>query len=142
VSDINFSPWVSNHLARCRSVARENLIYYETIFESIKEGPDKDMIGRALAQKQDFISAVDVVLNAYEVDESQTQVTWAANDHSYSEIINCEDLRLLKQEELFKDTLSQCLNHMDNEGLRELLSHHLEASELAVSAIKSTSLKL
>lgn len=100
------------------------------------------MIGRAMAQKQDFISAVDVVLNSYEIEDSQKQVSVAANDHSHSDINTSEDLSHLEQEELFKDALSQCLKDTEDEALHELLSHHLEASELAVNAIKSTSLKL
>ncbi len=142
MSDKNSNRQVINSLARCRSVARENLNFYEAIFESIKDGSDRDMIGRAMAQKQDFISAVDVVLNSYEIEKSRKQASVAANDHSHSEIKTSEDIRQLEQEVLFKDALSHCLNQTDDEALRELLSHHLEASELAVSAIKSTSLKL
>jgi hypothetical protein len=134
------SPRHLSHLALCRLIARENLDYYEGVFESLSNGPDRDMIGRAMAQKQDFISAADVLLNAHESEAAQAQTSQAANDHRRT---SAEDgLRHLEHEEHFKDALSECLDKTDDEALRELLSHHLDASELAVNAIKTTSLKL
>ena len=130
-------------LALCRSIAQDNLNYYEGIFDAINGGADRDLIGRAMAQKQDFISAVDVILKKHKNTEAQIHIGVVANDRK--DIIDerhLADIRQLEHEELFEEALAKCLAETDDEALSELLSHHLTAAHLAVSAIKSSSLKL
>ena len=100
------------------------------------------MVGRAMAQKQDFISAVEVILKNYRPKPGIIPEFFAANDSAVPCSSAGESLRQLEHEALFRDALALCLDKSDDNMLSELLSHHLEAADIAVSAIKSTSLNL
>lgn len=94
-----------------------------------------------MAQKQAFLSAIDAVMANHGIDLGKTAKPDAAND--------CEDAgeyteigEHLKQEERFRSALLKCRDVADDDILAGVLSDHLEAAEIAVAALKSTSLKL
>jgi len=136
------TPETLKKLALCQTIARDNLSYYGSIFDTIREGADRDMVGRAMAQKQDFISAVEVILNKCRAGSGKDLELLAANDSGAPSVDAAEELRQLEHEAMFRDALASCLEKSQDDALSELLSHHIEAAEIAVSAIKSTSLNL
>lgn len=131
-----------NALEDCRSTALNNISFYESFYDELDDGPDKDVMGRVMAQKQSFVGAVDAVLSNHEINSDETQQNKPAND--CDSIIECgsELGQHLKQEVKFQAALEKCISLTNDEVLEDLLNHHLEAAEIAITAIKSTSLKI
>ena len=128
-------------LKMCRLVALDNLSFYEGAYYATDPGPDKDAIGRAMAQKQAFLSAIDAIMMNHGVDLKNHTRSSAANDYN-DDSIWTEVGEHLKQEEKFQDALLNCLDNSDDEILTAVIEDHLEAADIAVTALKATSLKL
>ena len=135
------SPLGLNKFEKSRDVAIENLTFYACLFDSLEEGLERDSIGQAMAQKQAFIGAVEAILTNHEVSFSEAPPAKAAND--CSKVLGDIDLGdHLAQETKFHAAVKGCRAEVDDELTLELLNHHMKAADLAVSAIKATSLKI
>ena len=130
-----------NRLRESRRVALDNLKFYECLYDDMEDSPDRTSIGQAMAQKQSYIGAVDAILKNHDISVLDTPLNPPAND--------CADLLgevemgdHLAQEERFCNVLLSCMDTSEDELTTQLLSDHLKAAELAVQAIKETSLKI
>lgn len=131
-----------NCLKVCRGVAIDNLRFYEKIYDGLGEGTtERDSIGRAMAQKQSFIGAVDAILSNHDIEMSIVPVTTPA-DGNADILGGVEPGEHLEQEERFCSALQSCIDKADDDLTIELLNHHFEAAKIAVTALKSTSLKI
>ena len=93
-------------LKNSRSLAVENLAFYNCLYDDLKEGPSRDAIGSAMAQKQSFIGAIDAILKNHDIDPIEPEKYQAAND--CQDTLNIEVGHHLKQEEAFQKALSDC----------------------------------
>ena len=141
MTEAPLGPKALKSLRASRGVALDNLRFYECLYDDLEEGVERDKIGRAMAQKQSFIGAVDAILNNHDVSAPQSPAITPVN--------NCGDIlkdietgEHLRHEERFFSALQGCVTDIDDEVTVELLNHHLRAAEIALSEIKATSLKI
>ncbi|WP_026941792.1 hypothetical protein [Hellea balneolensis] len=119
----------------------ENLEFYSCLYDGLDNTSEKDHVGQAMAQKQSFIGAVEAILQNHGINLS------AGNNSSDEE--DCEDVlqdpelgEHLIQENRFSEAVKSCIGLLDDEVTIGVLNDHLDAAELAVTSIKSTSLKI
>ena len=141
MAEASLTPNTLNKLRESRRVALDNLKFYECLYDDMEDSPDRTSIGQAMAQKQSYIGAVDAILKNHDVSVLDVPLTPPAND--------CKDIlsevevgEHLAQEQRFYNVLLSCMDTLEDELTTQLLSDHLEAAELAVKAIKETSLKI
>jgi len=135
------TPIALSKLKKSRSVALENLKFYECLYDGLDESSERETIGQAMAQKQSYIGAVAAILKNHEVivSDSPAAAPSGVDKETSAEIETGEHLI---QEEHFTSAIKSCLADIDDKLTIELLSDHLNAAEIAVSTIKSTSLKI
>lgn len=141
MTDATLTPEALESLRLSRGVALENLRFYECLYDDLEDTVERDKIGRAMAQKQSFIGAVDAILKNHDVSVPRPP--------SITPVSDCEDIlkdietgEHLEHEERFCSAVEACINVIDDKLTTELLDHHLRAAEIAMSAIKATSLKI
>lgn len=142
MTDADLTTKTLNALEDCRLTALDNISFYESFYDALEDGSDKEVMGRVMAQKQSFVGAVDAVLSNHEINPDEPLQNMPANDCD-NIIENSSELgQHLKQEAKFQAALAKCISLTSDEVLEALLNHHLEAAEIALNAIKSTSLKI
>lgn len=95
----------------------------------------------AMTQKEAFLGAIDAILNNHNVSVANGR--WQDAEYSCDDIMSAENSGYhLEQEEAFQTAIQGCITATNDEPLSELLSHHLEAADIALTAIKASSLKL
>ena len=141
MTEATLTPKALESLRVCRGVALDNLRFYECLYDDLEQTLERDKIGRAMAQKQSFIGAVDAILNNHDVAVPQSPTITPINE--YGNILkDIETGDHLELEERFCATVQICIDDVNDELTTELLTHHLKAAEIALSAIKATSLKI
>jgi len=94
-----------------------------------------------MVQKQSFIGAVEAILKNHGLEISELERSDLEND--CDEILQDPELgEHLTQERRFSQVLKSCIAMINDELTTSLLQDHLNAAELAVASIKSTSLKI
>lgn len=93
-----------------------------------------------MVQKQSFIEAIEAILQNHGINLSED---------NFDTEVDCgeslQDPQLgehLMQETRFTEIIQKCVTLTDDELTIGLLNDHLKAAELAVTSIKSTSLKI
>lgn len=122
-------------------VAHRNLEFYERIYDALIDSRNRDIVGQAMAQKRTFVDAMTLVMknNKY----STTPAATAAHKMGVPKADAPPTVgHYLIEEDAFRAVLTDCLTLNLDEELSELLIHHMEAANIAVEAIKSTSLKI
>lgn len=137
----NLENEVLDKLKTCRSIALDNLKFYECLYDSLEDSSERDNIGRAMAQKHSFVGAVDAILNNHAIDVPDTSITAPAND-CRDVLKDIETGEHLEQEERFYGAVQACIHVVSDNLTIDLLKHHLEAAELALATIEATSLKI
>ncbi len=140
MTDANLDKQTLGRLKTCRSVALDNLWFYNCLYDDMGACTDRERIGRAMAQKQSFIGAVDAILANHGIDLKKPETDPANDCRDMPQQISPGDH--LEQETGFHHALQDCLSCVNDTLTEDLLNHHLKAAELAMTAIKSTSLKI
>jgi hypothetical protein len=142
MSDAGLNRNILDALGVCRLTAEENLLFYQGYYDATDDGPDRETIGRVMAQKQSFIDAIDAVLSNHEIDCAKLKHLEAANDCLSADLDEIASLgQHLNQEASFQQAVEHCIDISSDAGLEELLHHHLEAADIALKALKTSSLK-
>lgn len=128
-------------LIECRDIALNNLKFYEGLYDDLKDTVERDNIGSAMEQKHAFIGAVTAILKNHDVVVARAEFrpSDVNSGDGAKDIVAGQHLVL---EERFYSALETCLSGVECELTVELFNHHLRAAELAVAAIKATSLKI
>ena len=128
-------------LERCYEMAAESFTYYECLYDEADDSPDRDILGRAMAQKQDFMSATAAIFKNHDFKSSKLDAPVPANDCRQT-LKGKSDGAHLEHEESFLDTMRDCMLTIHDDTISELLEHHLDAAQIALKAIKGSSLKI
>lgn len=128
-------------LQLARDIAIENLEFYTCLYDGLEKVSEKEHLGQAMVQKQSFIGAVEAILKNHGLEISELERSDLEND--CDEILQDPELgEHLSQEHRFSQVLESCIAIINDELTTSLLQDHLNAAELAVASIKSTSLKI
>lgn len=126
-------------LKASRLVAMDNLEFYELLYDDMEDTVERDNIGRAMAQKQSYIGAIEAILKNHEISVLGRTISALADDEG-DVLQDTEAGEHLTQEERFYASVQACMSEIEDELTVELLNNHLKAAELAVTTIKATSL--
>ena len=141
MTEATLTPGALESLRLSRGVALENLRFYECLYDDLEDTVERDKIGRAMAQKQSFIGAIDAILKNHDVSVPQSPPITPVSD--CGDILkDIETGEHLEHEERFCSAVQSCMAVIDDVLTIELLNHHLRAAQIAMAAIKATSLKI
>ena len=130
-----------NCLVASRDIALDNVRFYERLYDDLEDTVERDNIGRAMAQKHSFIGAVEAILTNHDMAVDKVSIT--PTRESRDGVLECIDSgEHLLHEERFYASLESCVEGVEDDLTTELLNHHMKAAELAVSAIKASSLNI
>ncbi len=129
-----------SHIRLSRKIAIENLDFYTCLYDSLESSSEKDHVGQAMVQKQSFIEAIEAILQNHGINLSEDDFD---TEVDCGESLQDPELgEHLMQETRFTEIIQKCVTLTDDELTIGLLNDHLKAAELAVTSIKSTSLKI
>lgn len=129
-------------LSDCRIIAAENYAFYDWMYDTLSSQFDKEIVGRVMAQKKDFIDVIESILDNDEQDTSisdpsKTQnliLTLPANDVDDTSEETIRDFVSI-HEDRFEEAVNQTLKQLTDETTIDLMKHHLEAAQIAKSAL-------
>lgn len=138
----DLTPEDMSYLGDCRLIAAENYAFYERIYTAKSFLVDKEIVGRVMAQKKDFIDAISSLMENTEIEDVATEVpetqdlvlTLPSNDQF---VLDTDSLHkfVLSHEDKFDQALRRTLENVSCGSIKELLGHHLEAARLALQAL-------
>lgn len=137
MSDPDLTAADISYLSDCRLIASENYAFYEKMYDMITPHVDKDILGRVMAQKKDFIDAVTMLVSSFgqttSISGPRTQelvLSLPANDvkpgsnQDLNAMINLHETR-------FDKAMRLTLEQVKDEMTLEVLKHHRDAATIA-----------
>lgn len=145
VPEPELKPLDVSSLSDCRLIAAENYAFYEHLYDRIVPHFDKDVLGRVMAQKKEFMDVVQKLV------ASQSMATAAVIPSTQDVFLSLPAKPMEEQdparirefvqihESRFEEALELTLNQLEDATIVDVMRHHRDAAFLALQAMFETS---
>lgn len=131
-------------LSMCLHVATENLAFYKLNYQAMRIEPQKSILGRSMAQKKEFIHALNVLFKArpkrrlpvLRKDCDIEHMPRAVDNPNQREVQKFSSM-LSDHEGRYRQALEVTLSKVRNPATRFMLMNHLEAAKIGLSALNN-----